>query len=95
MPRRIYIYRSGTTDTCALTADRSDPRLPRGFGDSWRLWMQIGPLQAQGDRYGFDIHAAVNAMIANGYYLFTGSAALLRAPERTNRAPSDKRQSNA
>lgn len=77
MPRRIYIYRRGATKVCALTAARNDLRLPRGSGDSWRLWMQIGPVQAQSDRYGFDIRAAVNAITANGYYLFTGSKALL------------------
>ncbi|NJO32135.1 MAG: hypothetical protein HC869_02430 [Rhodospirillales bacterium] len=95
MPRRIYIYRSGTTDTCALTADKSDPPLPRGSGDSWRLWMQIGPLQAQGHRYGFDIRAAVDAITVNRYYLFTGSAALLRASERTIQTSPDKGQCNA
>jgi hypothetical protein len=40
--------------------------------------MQIGPLQAQRGAYGFDIRTAVNAITAHGYYLFTGSAELLR-----------------
>lgn len=78
MEKRIYIYRSGTTSNCALTAVKNDPRLPPlGAPDCWRLWMQIGPDQAQDGRYGFDIRAAVQAILADGYYLFTGSQALL------------------
>jgi hypothetical protein len=40
--------------------------------------MQISPPQEQHRRYGFDIRAAVQAIIANGYYPFTGSRVLLR-----------------
>jgi hypothetical protein len=86
MPKRIYIYRSGATNTCALTAVKSDSRLPPRAGpESWCFWMQIGPLQAQNGRYGFDIRAAVQAITTSGYYLFTGSGALLRkrAPGRS------------
>jgi hypothetical protein len=42
--------------------------------------MQIGPLQAQGGRYGFDIRSALPAIAGGGYYLFTGSRALLGNP---------------
>jgi hypothetical protein len=76
MARRIYIYRSGATNTCALTAAKDDPRLP--VADRWCFWMQIGPHQAQNGQYGFDIRAAVQAIITDRYYLFTGSRALLR-----------------
>lgn len=78
MGKRLYIYRSGATDNCALTGVKDDPRLPAAAPpDRWRFWMQIGPLQAQDRRYGFDIRAAVEAIAANGYYLFTGSRELL------------------
>jgi len=79
--KRIYIYRSGATDNCALTGTKNDPRLPPApVPDSWRFWMQIGPLQAQGGRCGFDVRAAVDGISTKGYYLFTGSSALLREP---------------
>jgi hypothetical protein len=40
--------------------------------------MQISPPQEQHRRYGFDVQTTVQAIIASGYYLFTGSALLLR-----------------
>jgi hypothetical protein len=40
--------------------------------------MQISPPQKLHRRYGFDIRAAVQAIIGDGYYLFTGSKILLR-----------------
>lgn len=78
MPRRIYIYRNGASNTCALSVVRNDGRLPRSDADSWRLWMQIGPLQAQRGTYGFDMRRAVNTLANDGYFLFTGSSDLLR-----------------
>jgi hypothetical protein len=79
MAKRIYIYRSGATNNCALTAAKHDPRLPPPVAsDRWCFWMQIGPHQAQNGHYGFDIRAAVQAITTDGYYLFTGSRALLR-----------------
>jgi hypothetical protein len=78
MGKRIYIYRSGATDNCALTGVKDDPRLPPAAPpDCWRFWMQIGPHQAQDRRYGFDLRAAVEAIMANGCYLFRGSRELL------------------
>jgi hypothetical protein len=72
VPRRIYIYR-------ALTAVRKSAYLPPSAdADVWRLWMQIGPSQAQRGTFGFDIRTAVNAINTYGYYLFTGAAELLR-----------------
>ena len=78
MGKRIYIYRSGATDNCALTGTKNDPRLPPApVPDRWQFWMQIGPLQAQGGRCGFDVRAAVDGITTRGYYLFKGSSALL------------------
>jgi hypothetical protein len=75
---RYYIYRSGGTDACAVTGAKDDPRLPPPIApDSWRFWMQIGRLQAEDSRYGFNIQAAVDEIAAKGYSLFTGSRKLL------------------
>jgi hypothetical protein len=79
MRKRIYIYRRGATDDCALTGAKDDPRLPSLAAPArWHFWMQIGPLQPEHREYGFDIRAAVQKIAANGYYLFTGSRTLLR-----------------
>jgi hypothetical protein len=77
--KRLYIYRIGATDRCALTAVKNEPRLPPvAAPDCWRFWMQISPTQEQHRRYGFEVQSAVRAVGANGYHLFTGSAELLR-----------------
>jgi hypothetical protein len=79
MYKRLYIYRVGATDRCALTAVKNEPRLPPvAAPDCWRFWMQISPPQEQHRRYGFDVQSAVQAVVASGYHLFTGSADLLR-----------------
>jgi hypothetical protein len=91
---RFYIYRSGVTDVCALTGAKDDPRLPPADApDSWRFWMQIGRLQAEDDRYGFNMQAAVEEIAAKGYSLFTGSGKLLGG--RLQTAPSQGGISNA
>lgn len=100
MAKRIYIYRAGVTDNCALTGAKDDPRLPpAATPDRWRFWMQIGPLQAQGSRYGFGIHAAVHGITTKGYYLFTGSRALLALlggrPSARSEPPSHGGQADA
>lgn len=78
MGKRIYIYRSGTTENFALTGAKGEPRLPAAVApDCWRFWMQIGPLQAQDNLYGFGIEDAVHGITTMGYYLFTGSTVLL------------------
>lgn len=83
MPRRIYIHRSGASDACALTVARSNAHLPRSScAGNWRLWMQIGPLQAQRGKYGFDLRAAVSALASDGYFFFKGSDELLRDRRR-------------
>jgi hypothetical protein len=92
MGKRIYIYRSGDTHNCALTGTKDDPRLPPAIvPDSWRFWKQIGPLQAQGNRCGFGIQAAVHGITTEGYYLFTGSSELLSEPFAAMSAPSTQR----
>jgi hypothetical protein len=74
---RFYIYRSGDTDACALTGTKDDPRLPSGGAQgTWQFWMQIGRMQAEGGRYGFDIKAAVEDIATKGFSLFTGSRKL-------------------
>ena len=78
MPRRLYIYRSGASGYCALTAEKKDVDLPPTTGaKEWRFWMQIGPVQAQNGRLGFDVPTAVSALVRDGFHLFTGSTALL------------------
>jgi hypothetical protein len=91
MGKRIYIYRSGDTHSCALTGTKDDPRLPPAIApDRWRFWMQIGPLQAQGKRYGFNIQAAVHGITTQGYHLFTGSQVLLGEPLATRSTSSSQ-----
>jgi hypothetical protein len=95
--KRIYVYRSGATDDCALTGIKNDPRLPSASApDNWRFWMQIGPLQAQGGRFGFDVRAAVHGIRTRGYYLFKGSRTLLsERPAATSRVVSQGGRSHA
>ena len=95
MGKRIYIYRSGTSDKCALTAIKDGTRLPPApVPGSWRFWMQIGPAQAKGGRCGFDVPAAVHGIRTKGYYLFKGSRALLQERRPSARAEQG-RSSNA
>jgi hypothetical protein len=76
MPRRLYIHRRGTTDQYAVTVEKKALHLPPSIApDTWRFWMQIGPLQAQNGALGFNIHAAVPALRAGGYHLFSASSA--------------------
>jgi hypothetical protein len=86
---RFYVYRSGETDACALTGAKDDPRLPHAVApDRWRFWMQIGRLQAEGGRYGFNIETAASEIAANGYCLFTGSTKLLGGLDPVPSTPS-------
>jgi hypothetical protein len=93
MRKRIYIYRSGATDDCALTGAKNDPRLPPLTApDRWQFWMQIGPLQSEHREYGFDIRAAVQEIVANGSHLFTRSRALLRKRPLARSEPTPKEE---
>jgi hypothetical protein len=86
---RLYVYRSGETDACALTGAKDDSRLPPAVApDRWRFWMQIGRLQTEGGRYGFNIETAASEIAANGYSLFTGSRKLLGGLDPAPSTPS-------
>jgi hypothetical protein len=86
---RFYVYRNGATDACALTRTKDDPRLPAAAApDSWRFWMQIGRLQTENDRYGFNIQAAVDEIAAKGYSLFTGTHKLFGRDASASSTPS-------
>lgn len=77
MPRRLYIHRRGATDEYAVTVEKKALHLPPSIApDTWQFWMQIGPLQAQNGALGFNIHAAVQAIRAEGYHLFSASSAV-------------------
>ena len=97
MGRRIYIYRSGDTSSCALTGAKDDPRLPPPLAsDHWHFWMQIGPLQSEHREYGFNVWAAVKEITTNGYHLFTGSQKLLRKrPLALSRPAAQEEKTNA
>lgn len=78
---RFYIYRCGTSNACALTRKKDDTRLPPAVAPArWQLWMQIGRLQAEDGRYGFNLEAALTEIAAKGYSPFTGSTKLLGRP---------------
>jgi hypothetical protein len=78
--QRLYIYRCGTTNACALTGEKGDPRLPAPLApDRWRFWMQTGCQQTDNAPYDFALETAMTQIAARGYYLFTGSTRLLEA----------------
>lgn len=80
---RFFIYRSGTTTSCVLTATKDEPRLPpRGRAKAWTLWMLITRHQVEDGVYGFTFDPAVAKIQADGFFLFTGSAKLL-SPQMT------------
>jgi hypothetical protein len=89
---RLYIYRCGRTDSCAVTATKNETRLLRSLcPTSWQFWMQITRYQFEDGRSGFTFDAAIAGIKAKGYFLFTGSPELLGklAP-----APGSKGSSN-
>jgi hypothetical protein len=76
--QRLYIYRCGTTNACALTGEKGDPRLPAPLAhDRWQFWMQTSRHQIEDGLLGFSLETAVTQIAARGYYLFTGSIRLL------------------
>jgi hypothetical protein len=75
--QRLYIYRRGDTDQCAITRTKDHASLPHAAPDEWRFWMQIGCLQAKTGQYGFDVKAIVNDIANQGHSLFSGSPRLL------------------
>jgi hypothetical protein len=78
--QRLYIYRCGATNVCALTGEKGDARLPTPLAsDRWQFWMQIS-LQTDSGIYGFGPETALAQITGKGFYLFTGSIKLLSAP---------------
>jgi hypothetical protein len=78
---RFYVYRSGSTDVCALTRKKGDTRLPLAVApDRWQFWMQTGRIQTEDGQYGFNLEAALKEIAAKGYSLFTGTPKLLGRP---------------
>ena len=75
---RLYIYRCGATNACALTDEKGDSRLPAPLApDRWQFWMQTSCHPTEDGLHGFAMETAVTQIAARGYYLFTGSARLL------------------
>jgi hypothetical protein len=75
---RLYVYRRGETNACALTAEKGDPRLPAPLApDRWQFWLQTSRYPIEDGLHGFAMETAVTQIDARGYYLFTGSPRLL------------------
>ena len=86
---RLYIYRSGATENCALTGIKNDPRLPSSVDSiGWQFWMQISRFQEEHRQFGFDMQIATADITANGYFLFTGSMHLLAARVQAPNTPA-------
>jgi hypothetical protein len=86
----FYIYRCGKTDTCAVTATKGEPQLPRSLClTKWQFWMQV--TRHQDGRSGFTFDGAIPEINAKGYFLFTGSPKLLSkvASSPVSEGPSD------
>ena len=76
--QRLYIYRCGTTNACALTGEKGEPRLPAPLAPQrWQFWMQTSSGQTDDALYGFALDTAMTQIAAAGFYLFTGSSRLL------------------
>jgi hypothetical protein len=75
---RLYIYRCGATNACALKEEKGDSSLPAPIApDRWRFWMQTSRHPTEDGVHGFAMKTAVTQIAERGYYLFTGSARLL------------------
>ena len=75
---RLYIYRRGATNACALTGEKGDTRLPAPLApDRWQFWMQTSRYPIDDGLHGFAMETAVTQIDARGFYLFTGSPKLL------------------
>jgi hypothetical protein len=76
--QRLYIYRCGETNICALTGQKGEPRLPAPLAsDHWQFWMQTSSHQTDNGVYSFALECAAPQIAARGYYLFRGSKRLL------------------
>jgi hypothetical protein len=88
--QRLYVYRCGTTNVCAVTGEKGEPRLPAPLEpDQWQFWMQTTSYQTDDDvLHGFSLETAMAQIAARGYYLFTGSTRLLETRSFTRPAIS-------
>ena len=76
--QRLYIYRLGATNACALTGEKGDSRLPAPVApDRWQFWMQTSRDQTENGLYGYAEEPAVTQIAAKGFCFFTGSIRLL------------------
>ena len=74
---RLYIYRCGATNVCALTGEKGNSRLPAPLApDRWQFWMQTSCNPTEDGLHGFAMEAAVTQIAARGYYLFCADRAL-------------------
>ena len=72
---RFYIYRCDRTDSCAVTASKTEARLPRSLSPKgWQFWMQVTRYQFEEGPSGFSFDAAIAGIKAKGYFLFHGLA---------------------
>ena len=77
--QRLYIYRLGATNACALTGEKGDSRLPAPLApDRWQFWMQTSRDQTENGLYGYAEEPAVTQIAAQGFCFFTGSSKLRR-----------------
>jgi hypothetical protein len=75
---RLYIYRCGATNACALTDEKGDSRLPASVApDRWQFWMHTSRHPTEDGLHGFAMETALTQIAKRGFYLFTGSARLL------------------
>jgi hypothetical protein len=78
--QRLYIYRWGATNACALTGEKDHSRLPAPLPPGrWQFRMQTSRRQTEDHLYGFAEELAVTQIAAKGFCLFTGSSKLLDA----------------
>jgi hypothetical protein len=75
--QRLYIYRCGATNACALTGEKDSYRLPTLTHCRWKFWMQISSQAIEDGFHGFGLETALTQIAAKGYYLFAGSIKLL------------------
>ena len=71
---RLYIYRRGETNACALTAEKGDPRLPAPLApDRWQFWMQTSRYPIEDGLHGFAMETALTQVDASVLSLTLGT----------------------
>ena len=65
--KRFYIYRFGSSDSCAVTAIKNETRLRNlPCPADWRFWKQITNHTIEQNRNGFNFDAAASDIAAKG-----------------------------